>query len=106
MRFIQEMDQSKKSQLKTKFLDETLPKTLNGFEKLLSLNSGKFIVGKTLTYADLGLVNAWEWLDETSKPILNNYPLVKSHNLFIRTIPCITEYFNSLKPLNKIKRVV
>lgn len=92
--------------MRTKFLNDILPKALNGFEKLLSLNSGKFIVGKTLTYADLGIVNAWEWLDETSKQILNNYPLVISHNQFIRTIPCVSQYFDSLKPLNKIRRVV
>lgn len=106
MRYIQEIDLVKKDQLKNKFLNEILPKTLNGFEKMLGLNRGKFIVGKTLTYADLGLVNAWEWLDDNSKQILNQYPLVKSHDCFIRTIPCVGEYFHKLKPLNRIRRVV
>lgn len=107
MRYIQEIDPTKKQLLRTKFVNDILPKALNEFEKMLSLNSGKFLIGRTLTYADLGLVNAWEWLDEgIGKQILNEYPLIKNHNTFIRTIPCVNEYFQSLKPLNKIRRVV
>lgn len=61
-----------------------LDKTLEGLEKLTSLNGeNKFIVGSSLTWADLALVNAWEWLFsdyESMRTIGAKYPLIKSHS--------------------------
>ena len=100
---LQEMDIVKKNQQLTRFQTETLPRALNGYEKLLSLNSNKFIVGNSLTWADLALVNAWEWLDDQCKALLNLYPLVQSHNEFMRSIPKVAEWLREQKPLRVFK---
>jgi glutathione S-transferase len=99
---MQEMDLNKKQILKNRFI-ETLRKTLKGYENLLSMNRNKYIVSNNLTWADLALVNGWEWLDDISKQMLNYYPLVKSHNEFIRNIPQVNEWFKSQKPLRVLK---
>nr|QUF59402.1 glutathione S-transferase GSTS5 [Brachionus angularis] len=101
----QENDLNKRNLLASKFLNDVLPKTLAGLEKILSLNSSKYVVGDKLTWADLALVNAWEWLDSSSKQMLNFYPFVKAHNEFIRNIPKISEWFKSQKPLRVFKNV-
>ena len=99
-----EMNQIKKNQMSTKFLVDILPKTLEGYEKILSKNSGKFMVGDSLTLADVALVNAWEWLDCASRKIFDNYPLVKSHEMFVRTIPEISNWLKMQKPLTVLKK--
>ncbi len=70
---------------------------------MLILNSNKFIVGSSLSWADLALVLAWEWLDDTSKQLLNHFPLVKSHNEFIRSVPKVSEWLMKQKPLRVFK---
>lgn len=100
---LQQVDQVKKQQQTQHFIMSVLPKTLNGYEKMLSLNSTDFIVGNGLTWADLALVNAWEWLDEHSKQIVGRYPLIKNHNDFIRSIPKVTAWFRNQKPLRIFK---
>lgn len=100
---LHEFDQLKKQQQTTHFITNILPKTLNGYEKLLSLNTSKFIVGNSLTWADLALVNAWEWLDDYSKQIVARYPLIKGHNDYIRSIPKVSAWFSSQKPLRIFK---
>ncbi len=102
-RNLQEKDSSKKHQQMQHFTGVILPKTLNGYEKMLSLNSSSFIVGDSLSWADLALVNAWEWLDENSRRLLDQYPLVKRHNEFIRTLPKVSEALKELKPLRVFK---
>ncbi|CAF0769074.1 unnamed protein product [Brachionus calyciflorus] len=101
---IQEIDINKRNLLSQKFLSDILPKTLNGFEKMLSVNSGRFIVGNKITWADLALVNSLEWLDELSKQVLKNYPFVKTHNEYIRNIPQVNEWFKLQKPLRVFKK--
>ena len=103
IRSLQETDQSKKQQQMQRFTNETLPKTLNGYEKMLSLNSNKFIVGNSLSWADLALINAWEWLDDHSKRLLSNHPLVETHNEFIRSLPRVAEWLRDQKPLRVFK---
>ena len=103
VRCLQETDSTKKNLLANKFINDVLPKTLNAYEKMLSLNSGRFIVGNRLTWADLAIVNAWEWLDDMSKQILNRYPLIKSHNEFVRSLPNVAEWFKIQKPLRVLK---
>ena len=100
-----ETDHAKRIQLTNRFLNETLVQTLVGYEKMLSQNSTKYIVGDGLTWADLALVNGWEWLDHASRKIMANYPLVRSHESFIRTIPEVADWLKKQKPLTVLKKV-
>ena len=102
---IQEIDSVRRHVLMNKFVNDLLPKTLAGYEKILSKNSNKYIVGNHLTWADLALVNGWEWLDDACKKIINLYPLVKSHNEFIRSIPEVGEWLKLQKPLRVLKKL-
>ena len=102
LKIVRESDIVKRHELQAKFLGELLPKTLNGYEKMLSLSS-RFIVGSVLSWADLGMLLAWEWLDEASKQLIGRYPLVKSHNEFIRSLPKVSEWLREQKPLRVFK---
>ncbi len=102
-RNLQEKDPIRKQQQLQQFINVTLPKTLNGYEKMLSLNPSSYIVGGSLSLADLALINAWEWLDENSRRLLDQYPLVKKHNDFIRSLPKVSEALKELKPLRIFK---
>jgi glutathione S-transferase len=89
-----------------RFLNETLTKTLNGYEKMMNINfKSKFIVGNKITWADLAIVNSWEWLDENCKQLINRYLLVKRHYDFIRNTKEINEWFNKQKPLRVFKKI-
>lgn len=100
---MQELDHQKRAQMYSRFQSDTLLKTLNGFEKILTINKSKYIVGSRLTWADLAMVNAWEWLDETSRRLFDQYDLVKSHYEFIRRIPLVAEWFAKQTPLRVLK---
>lgn len=84
-------------------------RTLTGLEKLVSLNgSGKYVVGCTMTWADLAMVNAWEWLmsEHTTRMLMSNqFPLIKQHNDFVRATPVVDEWFRRQKPLGRVKNV-
>lgn len=86
-------------------------RTLIGLEKLISLNhasTAKFVVGGAITWADLAMVNAWEWLinDYATRMILaSRFPLIKEHNDFVRGLPAVDEWFRKQKPLGKVKNV-
>jgi len=62
--FFFEKDEAKKEEAKKKFVEEQLPVSLDGLEKLLKENKGGdgFFVGDGLTWADLGLVVLIGWL--------------------------------------------
>lgn len=88
---------------------DTVERTLNGIEKLISLNeAGKYVVGDKLTWADLAMVNACEWLlnGHSNRNLLaSRFPLIKAHNEFVRTLPAVQEWFSKQKPLGRVKNV-
>ena len=101
-----ETDAIKRIQIYNKFISDLLPKTLNSYEKILQYNkTNKFIIGTGLTYADLALVSAWEWLEEGCKQLIDLYPFVKAHNIFIKNLPKVSDWFKNQKPLN-IQKIV
>jgi glutathione S-transferase len=62
--FIMEKDETKKAELKNKYMTEQLPVFLDDLEKLLKANKGGdgYIVGDSLTWADLGILVLDGWL--------------------------------------------
>ena len=106
VQLITETDVLKRIQVYNRFISEILPKTLDGYQKILEYNKiNKYMVGSQLTYADLALVITWEWLEEGCKQLIDLYPLVKSHNIFIKSLPKVAEWFTNQKPLNVQKNV-
>jgi glutathione S-transferase len=103
---ITETDVFKRIQIYNKLISDVLPKTLDGYQKILEYNKiNKYIIGNKLTYADLALVVSWDWLENSCKQLIDLYPLVKSHNNFIRNLPQVNEWFIKQKPLNIQKTV-
>jgi glutathione S-transferase len=106
LKLITETDAIKRIQTYNKFISNVLPQTLNGYEKMLQCNkNNNFIIANQLTYADLALVCAWEWLEDGCKQLIELYPLVKNHNLFIKNLPKVSAWFKNQKPLNIQKTV-
>jgi glutathione S-transferase len=64
MGFFHESDEKRKADLKKKFLDEQLPVSLAGLEKILNENKGGagYFVGDSLTWADLCISVLASWL--------------------------------------------
>lgn len=93
--FMFEKDETRKAELKKKYVEETLPKNLAGLEKILKQNNGGngFFVGDGLTWADLGVLNLADWLKVIgSEGQLANYE--KLHALLARVaaVPSIAEW--------------
>jgi len=63
LKFFFEKDETKKTEMKKKFVDEELPASLTHLENILKTNHGgdKFFVGAELTWADLALLNTVGW---------------------------------------------
>lgn len=81
MKIMMESDEAKKAELKKKFLEEELPKSLAAVEKLLEGNKGGdgFFVGDAVTWADLALLDASDWLSMIGADSqIDNYPKLKA----------------------------
>jgi glutathione S-transferase len=98
-------DPVRRQMLYAEFASSLLPRTLNGYERILSLSRSKFIVGNQLSWADLALVNGWEWLDELCRPVLNKYQMVRAHNEYIRSLAPVAAWLKATKPLSLTKNV-
>jgi len=74
-----------------------LPFYLGYFEKVLNANPSGWLVGNTVTIADLQLHRITSWvssgmLDGIPKTILDDYPLVKVHNENIEALPSVVKW--------------
>ena len=99
-----------RQELLSELVNSLLPRTLSGYEKILGLNSrNKFIVGEKLTWADLALVNGWQWLEDMlgagCGSLLSRYQLVRMHNEFVRGLVPVAAWFKTAKPLSFTKNV-
>jgi len=63
LQFAFEKDETKKAEMKKKFVEEQLPQYLNHLEAMLKSNHGgdKFFVGADMTWADLAFLNFVAW---------------------------------------------
>ena len=74
--------------------DETIPYNLKLIENILAANKdgGGYLVGNSLTYADLLLMYFYDILRDDSKAILSKLPLLNKHNEKIRSLPKVAEH--------------
>ena len=109
---IKSMDEKKSAW--ASLLNETLPHQLKLVQNILQANSSKkgFLVcleiknfffnwlqnqlkkikvGDELTWADLALINFYDWLRQSKTNILAKLPSLKEHDEKIRSIPSVAE---------------
>lgn len=97
-----EVDEMKKAQLMIKLQNEQAPNNFKIFEAKifetkLSETNTHYLIGKSLTWADLYLVYIVETLisNDVIKQSLENYPELKKHYETIRTLPNIDKWLKS-----------
>ena len=73
---------------------DLFPKQLSGIENILARNRNKegFLVGSSVTFADLHLITFYDWLREEKEAVLDQLPLLKKHDEMIRSIPVISDH--------------
>jgi glutathione S-transferase len=93
--FFYERDDAKKAEMKKKFVEEHLPKTLGGLQKILEGNHGGdgFFVGSELTWADLSFFVLTETLQRGGVDSeLSNYPKLVALKERVSKVPKIAEW--------------
>lgn len=86
------------SEEKKKEVDEAMnnkvPQNLKLIQNILEANKDGhgYLVGNSLTYADVYLMNFYDWLRESKGPILDKLPALKQHDEKIRHEPIIAEH--------------
>merc|ERR1711860_485514 len=93
-----EKDEAKKAEGQKKLMEETLPKTLQFFEKMIKDNGCKegYIVGKGLTAADLIIFEGLEFcLGTGDMPVLDKYTGVKALKKKVETNAKVAAYLKA-----------
>jgi glutathione S-transferase len=76
---LMEKDETKKAELIATLKNETFPKFLSVFNKLIEANGG-FLVGKRFSYADFAVASTVDiFADHLGKNLFDNYPAFKAH---------------------------
>eukprot|EP01133_Synstelium_polycarpum_P016376 gene16376-19485_t len=79
-----------------------IPKFLNYWQSILTSNGGKYFVGQSLTWADLGLFFALQYLTLIGFPdVLPQYPILQSFVESIGSIPNIKQHVDA-RPVTKL----
>jgi hypothetical protein len=91
-----EKDDKRKVEENSRFFDIILPKNLGFFEKKLIENKSGYLVGDSLSWADLFLYFSLDFIGEDKiKSSLGNAPTVKKHIEKIVHYPGISEYIKN-----------
>lgn len=92
---------SKQVALQTAF-NQTYPRMLLDIQCILEKNQSGYLVGETVTYADLYLVNLYDWFCESKGDILNKLPLLKEHDQKIRNMESLRDFLIHEKANTKL----
>jgi glutathione S-transferase len=87
-----EKDETRKAELSKKFETELCPNSLKNFEQRLTQNGSGYLVGSSLTYADLYLVALLEWLGDKKETALGYFPHVHKLDQTVRAHPSIAAW--------------
>ena len=79
--------------------EQTLPKYLAKFDKIQAENGGNFLVGPTVTWADVWIANGLERFEDTfGANLLDNYPNLKKMKAAFFAIPNVKAYVDKRPP--------
>ena len=73
-------------------LEVAWPKNLGFFEKQLGANKSGYLVGESLSWADLHLYAVLDWLFDRKKEVVEKFPLVKALACKIEATPSIAKW--------------
>jgi glutathione S-transferase len=98
--YYKKADATEKKKELDKALDEAIPNGYKFIERLFAENqlnhpNSGFLVGDSISYADVKLFVFHDWLRDRRDEILNRVPLLKEHFLRIRVLPQLKEHFLS-----------
>ena len=89
-----EKDKTKKAELK-KEVEEHLPKYWSIFEKRIQANSGNWIYGNSVTYIDISVVAALDYVLKAFPNFLDSYPGVSKLKESVETLPNIAKWIKN-----------
>ncbi len=87
-----EKDETRKAEALKKFEEETGPKHLGVFEKLISDNSGTWLYGSKVTYVDFALYNIMAWIKLVAPKLAENFPGITANMEAVETLPNIAKW--------------
>jgi len=90
---LREKDEAKKEELKKNLDDVIAPKFFERFTKILKEN-GNWLVGNSITWADLGLANFIELYMTmlATRDVLSDFPVIKEYFLRILALPEVKKF--------------
>jgi len=94
--FFMEKDETKKAEMKKKYIDEQLPAYLTLLEGLLTANHGgdKFFVGDEMTWTDLTFLNYVDWMGHVCAiDPLSTHPKLAALKDRVEKLPKIAAWF-------------
>jgi len=87
-----ETDEIRKTELKSKLANNTIPTTVHYLEeKLRSTNTG-YLVGDSLTWIDIYAFNIIDVLGQNGRLILDKFPLLNKHFSLVKNVPGILDW--------------
>jgi len=88
--FFWEPDQERQAVLKKTLTEVSFPKFFAKFEKIVESSDGEFLLGKTVTWADLHIAHNLEFYRDTvQKECLDGYPNLQKFSASVFNIPRI-----------------
>jgi len=86
--------EDKKNEIEKFFADTErgFPSKMAPINTILEANKDGFLVGSSLTYADVLLVSSLDWLFSKRDEILSQYPSIKKHEQKMLSLPIIGEH--------------
>jgi len=91
VKFAYEKNEEKKAEYKLAFLTSA-PKYLDKFEAIQNDNGGSFLVGKSMTWADIFIADKLRSFEETVDGILNAYSNLRNLKDAVYSSPAIKAY--------------
>jgi len=93
-----EKDEERKKMMRSE-LETSVKDSVERFESYLKTSGTGFLVGKTLTYADLAIWNAYSAVSQfLGRDVLADHPLLQKHSKTISSVPRIAEYLSKRPP--------
>jgi hypothetical protein len=94
-----ETNSQRQLELEERLFNQTWPANLDFFERQLRKNSYfGFLIGCSLSWADIYLAQIVELLNERKDTMLLNYPLVRALETRVRTMPRVAEWIANRPP--------
>ena len=87
-----EPDEAKKAELAAKLQAEVIPTHMKIFETKLTQSTTGYLVGNSLTLADICFFSILDALAEKSAAILDHFPAIKKLNETVKTLPHIAKW--------------